>query len=341
MRCDLQKFKAAGILARGKAPEYARVMYQDVDDIDEIEEEAVSPNKVARLKMIALVLSVIVLLMLVMMFSSISKQRNPIEPDYASEQNEIYKTALSESDLPLRRARLIDFIKTYPNHNRIKEAQSAVNEINQADEKDWASVTEVFYDPVQSKPTKMAALELYEDLWGSELLGSRDEEIAALKVLIGELPPPALSIDESSETQDFTPPIDQFSDDVSGTIMAGGITVPKRTYIPPIQTPSTILPPSRRLNIVPPRIRKSKRARYPSRAQRRGVEAEVILALNIDDEGRVQMTELVSVRAPRYRKDFIKAAERAALQSKYYPQTVDGKPVPTSGLRKRYVFQMD
>jgi len=317
-------------------------MYQDVDDIDEIEDETGTPNKIARLKIIALVLSVIGLLLLVMMFSSISKQRRPLETGQNAEQYKVYTQAISETDPSLRRARLIDFIQTYPRHDRITAAETQLAVIESADEQDWASVTEVFYDPDQSKPAKLAALELYEDLWGSDLLGGREDEIEALKVSIGAIPDPIKSDAQAPEKQDFTPEPDRFDDNVSGTIMAGGVIVPERTYNPPVRTPITIAPRQpRTATIVPPRVRKSRRARYPSRAQRKGVEAEVILALNIDDEGQVQMTELVSVRARKYRKDFIKAAERAALRTKYYPQTIDGKPVATSGLRKRYLFQMD
>jgi len=62
--------------------------------------------------------------------------------------------------------------------------------------------------------------------------------------------------------------------------------------------------------------------------------------LSIDDKGEVKMTEVVSARAPRYRKDFIKAAERAALRTKYYPKKVDGKAIATGGVLKRYRFQI-
>jgi len=55
--------------------------------------------------------------------------------------------------------------------------------------------------------------------------------------------------------------------------------------------------------------------RYPRRAYRRNVSAVVELSLSIDDEGEVQMTEVLSVTAKRYERDFIKAAERAAMRT--------------------------
>ncbi|MGB6230931.1 MAG: TonB family protein, partial [Litorimonas sp.] len=76
-------------------------------------------------------------------------------------------------------------------------------------------------------------------------------------------------------------------------------------------------------------------------ALRRGVEASVILSLNIDADGRVAMTEVLSVQADRYADDFVKAAERAALRTRFQPKTVGGRPVPASGVRKRYRFESD
>jgi len=65
-----------------------------------------------------------------------------------------------------------------------------------------------------------------------------------------------------------------------------------------------------------------------------------VLRLNIDERGRVAMTELVSAKAERYRKEFVKASERAALRSRYFPKTVDGKPVSVSGITKKYVYRL-
>jgi len=73
---------------------------------------------------------------------------------------------------------------------------------------------------------------------------------------------------------------------------------------------------------------------------RRGVEGIVVLKLNIDAKGKVAMTELVGVEAPKYSKDFVKAAERAAMRTRFHPKTVGGKPQPATGIVKRYRFQL-
>lgn len=319
-------------------------MYQSVDDIEDSEDGA--PKKgigVVRLKMIALILVIIALLLVLIMVSSLSKQRTPATPDQSAEQYQVYRQAIAEQDPAIRRARLLDFVQTYPRHNRAAAAKAQLSVIEKADENDWASVTEVFYDPNQSKPGKLAALELYEKLWGSNLLGGRQDEIVFLKKSIGALQDTIDPSDDpvEDEKQDFAPPPDKFDDSVSGTEMAGGVIIPRRSYIPPVQTPVTIAPPRRQAIVQPARVIKNKDARYPKRALRKGVTAEVTLALNVDDQGRVQMTELVSIRARKYQKDFIKAAERAALRTEYSPQTINGRPVPATGVLKRYVFRVE
>ena len=51
------------------------------------------------------------------------------------------------------------------------------------------------------------------------------------------------------------------------------------------------------------------------------------------------MTELVRVDAQKYGKSFVKAAERAALRTRFHPKTV-GKAQPAVGVIKRYRFQL-
>ena len=72
---------------------------------------------------------------------------------------------------------------------------------------------------------------------------------------------------------------------------------------------------------------------------RRKVDAVVTLKLNIDEKGKVAMTELVNVNAARYKKDFVKAAERAAMRTRFHPKTVDGTPQAAIGIVKRYRFE--
>ena len=65
----------------------------------------------------------------------------------------------------------------------------------------------------------------------------------------------------------------------------------------------------------------------------------VVVEMNIDDEGRVAFTDIVSIDAQRYARDFAKAAERAAKRTRFNPKTVNGKAVAAVGVRKRYIFR--
>jgi len=312
-------------------------MYQSVDE-NEDGETGKAAKETGRLKIIAALLVGMAILALVAIFSSSEKTVADPAIEADSEQYAIYTKALGEPHPALRRARLLDFVQNYPEHERKASAQAQLAVIQQADNKDWLSLQGIIFDPSQSQPAKLAALDLYEEMWGSVLLGSRESEVTELRDRLSQDPE---QVEKTAENQeDFTPAPDKFDESIDGTQLAGGVVVVERTYIPPT---TTVRPPVNvqpRSVIVKPKVRKDRRPKYPSKALRRGVEAEVILALSIDDEGEVQMTEVVSVRASKYRKDFIKASERAAMRTKYHPQTVDGKPVAVSGFFRKYVFEI-
>lgn len=313
-------------------------MYSSVDDIEEEKAEATTRGA-GRLKIVAGLLLGVAVLAFVAIFSTSEKQAPDPGAIVQTEQYAIYTKALGAPHPALRRARLLDFVQNYPDHDRKDAAEAQLTIIQQADDRDWLSLQEIIFDPAQSRPAKLAALDLYEEMWGSVLLGSRETEVLELRDRLQEAD---VSTTEPEKTgEDFTPPPDKFDESIDGTSLAGAIVVAERTYMPPapvIRTPPSAGP---RRVIVKPEIRKDRKPRYPSRAQRRGIEAEVVLALNIDDKGEVQMTEVVSVSARKYRKDFVKAAERAALRTKYYPRTIDGKPVATSGFFRKYIFRLN
>lgn len=91
--------------------------------------------------------------------------------------------------------------------------------------------------------------------------------------------------------------------------------------------------------IVEPKVRYKKSPTYPRKARRRRIEADVVLELAIDDGGRVRQARVVSVRANRYSSDFVKAATRAARRTRFYPQTIGGRPVAMSGYVQKYAFR--
>ncbi len=314
-------------------------MYQSIDDIED-EGGADIQESVGRSKLFIGLLIGLAILIVVGMFSN--NRKSVIDPDVtaAAEQYDVYVRALAEPHPALRRARLLDFVQTYPDHDRRNAAQAQLDVIQQADDQDWLSLQEIIFDPTQNAPVKLAALDLYEEMWGSVLLGGREEEVVELREGLTSQPENIAAIEE--EPQDFSPKPDKFDDRIDNTQLAGGIVVAERSYIPPSPTVRTLPPTTtREVVITKPKIRKDRKPRYPSRALRRGVEAEVVLSLNIDHKGEVQMTEVVSVRTARkYRKDFIKAAERAALRTKYYPKLVDDRPVAASGILKKYIFNI-
>jgi len=310
-------------------------MYQDVDAIEETGSEIESRRGVTRLKISVIILLGVALLLGAILFSGDSKPSPIANENIEAEQYADYTKALSERDPALRRARLVDFISNSPEHDRVPAAKAQLDVINAADDADWASLTEVIYNPANSRPVKLAAIDLYEDLWGSHLLGSREADIADLRNRIDEKEEPETT--ENAAKIDFTPGKDKFDQSIDSTKMAGGIIVPERSYIPPTASVEVIRPAVRTQE---PRIKDNVKARYPSRALRRGIEADIVLALNIDDNGEVQLTEVISVIAPRYKKDFIKAAERAALRTKFHPATMNGAPVAAMGIQKTYKFRI-
>jgi len=313
-------------------------MYQSVDDI-EAGTENETRKEVNRLKVGAAVIVGIAMLVLVTVFSAKPSTTDETDEQSLAQQYAVYTKAITELHPALRRARLLDFVQNHPGHSRAATAQAQAAIIQQADDKDWLALQDIVFDPIQTQPAKIAALDLYEEMWGAVLLGSREEDVAALRQSL-ESGDEDNSESTGEKTEDFTPQKDRFDDSIDGTKLAGGVVIIERSYIPPpppVAAPATV---RRAARINPPRLRKDRRPRYPSRAQRRGVEAEVVLILNIDDEGDVRLTEVVSARAPRYRKDFIKAAERAALRTKFYPKLVNGKPVAASGIVKKYIFRI-
>ena len=106
-------------------------------------------------------------------------------------------------------------------------------------------------------------------------------------------------------------------------------------------TPPPVQPKAAEVEVTPLRVRRNRRPDYPRRAFSRGIPARVVLSLNIDERGRVGLVETISVTAPRYKRDFEKAARTAAKRTRYYPREENGRPVPVRNLRKTYVFDPD
>ncbi|MEP3889569.1 MAG: TonB family protein [Hellea sp.] len=243
-----------------------------------------------------------------------------------------YRNAISETTAPMRRARLQDFITTYPESGYIRSVEAQLDVINHHESKAWIAVTDVAFSLKTRREDKLAALDGFEAQWGGSLLGGRGAEIEELRAEIMETAETPKA--PSRKMTDLKSPIPKT---VPDTLLAGG----PRIAPPPILRPIAPQPKPEevvQLKIVQPVAIKDRLPKYPSRAWRRKIGAVVKLKLNIDEDGRVAMTELVSVEAERYEKNFIRAAERAAMRTRFHPKTADGQPQAAIGVPKTYVF---
>lgn len=307
-------------------------MYQSIDDPQE--EFAIGEPKHNKLIWLAAVLGLLAIIAMVYWTSpGVSvPQKND---DFTRAELANYRKAISETQAPMRRARLQDFLTTYPESERTSAVEAQLDVIRAYEASQWINLTDIVYDAKIAKTDKLTALESYAAKWDGALLGGRNAEIQAIREnLKGSVDQP---VKPSRKLKDQKSPIPS---DVPDGILAGG---PKAAPEPVFVPPEPIKQPERlaAVKITPPTIKRNVNPRYPRKAMRRNVEAVVILKLNIDDAGKVAMTELVSVEAARYGKSFVKAAERAALRTRFHPKTVDGKAEAAVGVIKRYRFRLD
>jgi len=256
-----------------------------------------------------------------------------IDDDFLRAEQATYRKAISETGAPMRRARLQDFMTTYPESHYMGSVAAQLDVINSHESKKWIEVTDVVFSAKSKRADKLTALDDFEAQWGGALLGGRDSEINKLRAEIMETADTPKA--PSRKLTDLKSPIPK---SVPDTILAGG---PRPTAPPPIIRPVDPTPPPAKvveLAVVQPKVRRSVTPRYPRKAMRRKVGATVTLKLNIDEKGKVAMTELVGVKAERYEKSFIKAAERAAMRTRFHPKTVGGNPQATTGILKTYRF---
>ena len=77
----------------------------------------------------------------------------------------------------------------------------------------------------------------------------------------------------------------------------------------------------------PPMLLTEVNPRYPRKAQRDGVEAVVSLKLVVDEKGNVASAIVVDTKAPRFKREFERAAIKAVKQWKFAPAVLNDKPV--------------
>ena len=320
----------AGTVSKG-----LRSVYQSIDDPqEELDALECGDKRVVIWLFTAICL---VLVFAIVYWTSPSPKTLQPNNDIILAEQVTYRKAISETRAPMRRARLKDFITTYPESRYMRAVQAQLDAINAHETAEWINVTNTAFAPTAKRDDKLAALKAYETQWGGALLGGRDTEIQTLR-------------EEILETKDIDPLPNRklknlkspIPETVPDTLLAGGprpVISPPVIVAPPVI--KSIIPKVVELEIVQPRARRERAPIYPRNALRRNIKATVTLSLNINEKGKVKMIDVLSVEAERYEKDFVKAAKRAARRTSYYPKTVDGQPRAASGVVKRYKFDPD
>ncbi len=309
-------------------------MYQTIEDIDvEIAETPKSRSGIWPFILGVLSLGTIFTLVFLNSPGPAVNSAN-IRSDEAA--TEAYRKAISEPNPALRRARLNDYLLTIENPPHEKAVIAQIDVINQYELEDWERLQNVVYGYRSDKAQKITALEAYESKWGAPVLGARNEDLVGLRAqILGEVE------NEDLPERRFTGGPSPIPQTIPDTELAGGPR-PIITFMPTNRpNMSSGGNPFAPVETTPLRIRRDVEPRYPRNALRRDVEALVTLKLNIDEDGRVAMTELVSIEADRYERDFVKAAERAAMRSRYHPRIENGRPIAVSGVEKRYRFTIE
>ncbi len=307
-------------------------MYQSIDDPQEELDGLERGDK--RLLIWLFTAMCLALVFGIVYWTSPGPPANPPQDVNLRAEQATYRKAISEIAAPMRRARLQDFVTTYPESRYLPSVEAQLDVINAHEAERWTEVTDIIFAPKTSREEKLATLDSFEAKWGGSLLGGREDEIRDLRQEILQTKDTPKT--PSRKLTDLKSPIPKTIPD---NMLAGG----PRPVAPPtiVQPPKPAPEPAKvaELEVIQPSIRRSVTPRYPRKAMRRGVKAIVTLKLNIDEKGKVAMTELVDIQAERYEKSFIKAAERAAMRTRFNPKTVGGVPQAATGVVKRYRFE--
>jgi len=308
-------------------------MYQVIDDKDE--EDRLQPAGRSILPYILGAFLAGLVFFIVWLFSP-GQPSTPGQTIETPASRAAYLVALSEPNPAVRRARLMDYQRTYPDSDRRYAIESQLDVINTAELGDWEVLYSAIYRETLNTSEKWSAMADYELRWNGSLLGGRGEELTALKKV--------LDTAKSNETQPdrtLEPGKSPIPDDIPDDRLAGA--PPQMAVTFPIPQPPPPPPPpvveEVKDVIVQPRVRKNASPSYPRSAKRRKISAVVTVSMNINDEGKVKEAEVIEIEADRYQRDFIKAAIRAAKRTKFHPKTVNGQAVPAQDIRKRYIFR--
>ena len=302
--------------------------------IDEQDEEDLAPA--ARFSILPYIIGAILaaLVFFIVWLMSPGQKIAPGQTVDTPASRSAYLSALAEPQPALRRARLLDFQRVYPDSDRNGAIAAQLDVINTAELEDWDDLVQIVHNDRLTREDKDQAMASYETRWNGRLLGGRAEELAEIRKMLDQT--------KTTETPDrsLEPGESPISEEIPSDILAGApprmavtfpIPEPEPEPEPEIVVPKDI--------IVQPSVRRNSSPSFPRSARRKNVGAIVVVSMDIDEKGKVDSVDTISVQAERYQKDFRRAAERAAKRTRFHPKTINGKAVPAKDVRKRYIFR--
>ena len=307
-------------------------MYQEIDDHDE---EDFGPA--VRFPVLPYIIGAILaaLVFFIVWLMSPGQKIAPGQTVDTPASRSAYLSALAEPLPALRRARLLDFQRVFPDSDRNEAIAAQLDVINKAELQDWDVLVQTVYNDRLSLTDKDQALTNYETRWNGRLLGGRAEELAEIRALLDQ----TKTIEASDRSLELSE--SPISEEIPSDILAGAPPSKEETVpIPepePEPEPEVIVPKD---IVVQPSVRRNSSPNYPRLARRKNIGAIVIVSMDINEEGKVESVDTTSVQAERYEKEFRRAAERAAKRTKFNPKTINGKAVPAKGVLKRYIFRV-
>ena len=308
-------------------------MYQVIDDQDEDDIDQPAGWSILPFILGAL-LAGLVFFMVWLFFPG--QQATPGQTIETPASRAAYLKALSEPKPALRRARLMDFQRAYPDTDRQDAVEDQLDVINTAELAEWETLYRAVYSETLQLDAKRSAMADYETRWNGQILGGRGEELTALKQILDETAPEINQPDRTLEPGESPIPDNIPAETLAGAPPQMAVTFPIPAPPPPPPAPAV---EENKDIIVQPRVRKNASPSYPRSAKRRKIGAVVTVSMYVNDEGKVKEAEVIDIEAVRYQRDFAKAAIKAAKKTKFHPKTINGEAVPAQDVRKRYIFK--
>ena len=277
------------------------------------------------LSIISLMLVVICILAFVSRTHGRKQTQHPQLTNMQIEQ-QAYRAILSEMHTGIRLARWEDFLQQFPSgaYARAVRAQHIVLQTHETSA--WAKYADTVYAIRARSQKKSAAYDRYIANWGTLI---RTQQLEALSAAAGI---------KSTQNLSFKTTKSIYQSGKSATSLAGE---PNKKPTSSRQAPRTVVKNLIQKNKISNQNIRVKTARspiYPRKAKRRKINATVILSMDIDARGRVTHVKLVSIDAKRYKREFVRAARRAARRSRFYPEIRNHKPVKHAHYLRTYTF---